>query len=320
MDQSQVNNVSRTGSTFNTPVSKPAVSEEGKEIQSSEPVIPQSGILEKKTVEPNINIEDQPDDTTGGIQQKSYADVLKLNQTIQVDLKFIQSDVISGQRVAKLTKDDVIEEYGIWDKAVNWVSGKAVDITKLSDIPIWIQFPNLQMKYWSLSGLSKLGSLVGKPVKRDKATATKAKWNFARIQVEVQAQQICPDKIQFVDEEDRVITQEFAYEWKPVLCDHCNKLGHESQNGRKKEKDRKNQKGGQQKIWVPKQKQGKNEVVEEEEGTGKAMTTRDNIIPTQENGIDQDGFQMASGKKAARRMITEEKGVDPPYGPNLFLT
>ncbi|RAL49249.1 hypothetical protein DM860_018122 [Cuscuta australis] len=95
MDQSQVNNGSRTGSTFNTPVSKPAVSEEGKEIQSSEPVIPQSGILEKKTVEPNINIEDRPDDTTGGIQQKSYAD-----------------------RVAKLTKDDVIEEYGIWDKAV----------------------------------------------------------------------------------------------------------------------------------------------------------------------------------------------------------
>ncbi|VFQ60257.1 unnamed protein product [Cuscuta campestris] len=117
-----------------------------------------------------------------GRMEQIYEPITKEN--FQSEKKDAAPDVIGGQK----------EE---------WVSGKAIDTTKLIDIPIWIQFPILQMKYWSLSGLSKLGSLIGKPIKRDKATATKAKWNFARIQVEVQVHQSFPDKIQFVDEDER---------------------------------------------------------------------------------------------------------------------
>ncbi|VFQ80819.1 unnamed protein product [Cuscuta campestris] len=73
---------------------------------------------EKKVVAPNGEIEDQIEDSIGGVQQKSYADVLKQTQPFQVDLKFIQSDEIGGQRVAKFTKDDIIEDCGIWDQAV----------------------------------------------------------------------------------------------------------------------------------------------------------------------------------------------------------
>ncbi|RAL43264.1 hypothetical protein DM860_015154 [Cuscuta australis] len=46
-------------------------------------------------------------------------------------------------------------------------------------------FPDLDMKYWSISGLSKIGSLVGRPIRTDKAAASKSRIGFARILVEL---------------------------------------------------------------------------------------------------------------------------------------
>ncbi|KAM3359724.1 hypothetical protein P3S68_019435 [Capsicum galapagoense] len=37
-------------------------------------------------------------------------------------------------------------------------------------VPIWIRFPGLDFKYWSQKGLSKLGSLIGKPLMVDQNT------------------------------------------------------------------------------------------------------------------------------------------------------
>ncbi|VFQ77398.1 unnamed protein product [Cuscuta campestris] len=74
-----------------------------------------------------------------------------------------------------------------------WKPGCKLNLDELTDIPIWLRFPDLDPKYWSLSGLSKLGSIIGKPVKRDKATATKSKLDFARIQIEVGIQKSFPE-------------------------------------------------------------------------------------------------------------------------------
>lgn len=35
---------------------------------------------------------------------------------------------------------------------------------ELLTVPIWVKFPGLDFKYWSPNGLSKIGSLVGKPL------------------------------------------------------------------------------------------------------------------------------------------------------------
>ncbi|VFR01191.1 unnamed protein product [Cuscuta campestris] len=66
-----------------------------------------------------------------------------------------------------------------------WKPGWKVNLEELTDIPIWIRLPDLDPKYWSLSGLCKIGSIIGKPVKRDKAAATMSKMGYARIQLEV---------------------------------------------------------------------------------------------------------------------------------------
>ncbi|VFQ62530.1 unnamed protein product [Cuscuta campestris] len=124
--------------------------------------------------------------------------------------------IVSFKRVED--RDEVIKRkyYYFDNKPVlvqKWYPGVKVNIDQLDDIPIWIQLPDLEMKYWSLTGLSKIGSLVGKPVKRDRATASKRKYAYARIQVEVKVQQEFPLMVQFIDDEDRVKSQSIVGKW-----------------------------------------------------------------------------------------------------------
>ncbi|VFQ71217.1 unnamed protein product [Cuscuta campestris] len=124
--------------------------------------------------------------------------------------------IVSFKRVED--RDEVIKRkyYYFDNKPVlvqKWYPGVKVNIDQRDDIPIWIQLPDLEMKYWSLTGLSKIGSLVGKPVKRDRATASKRKYAYARIQVEVKVQQEFPLMVQFIDDEDRVKSQSIVGKW-----------------------------------------------------------------------------------------------------------
>lgn len=40
----------------------------------------------------------------------------------------------------------------------------------IKSLPLWIQFPNLDVKYWGVTSLSKIGSLLGIPIKTDRYT------------------------------------------------------------------------------------------------------------------------------------------------------
>ncbi|XP_060200322.1 uncharacterized protein LOC132628564 [Lycium barbarum] len=54
----------------------------------------------------------------------------------------------------------------------------------LSVIPIWVKFPGLPVGYWSPEALSKVASVVGKPLYTDEFTANVKKISYARILVE----------------------------------------------------------------------------------------------------------------------------------------
>ncbi|WMV47060.1 hypothetical protein MTR67_040445 [Solanum verrucosum] len=68
---------------------------------------------------------------------------------------------------------------------------------ELHTVPIWIKLPSLDFKYWSLKGLSKIGSLVGKPLMVDRNTKKKIGLNFARLLVEVVLDAQLPETILF---------------------------------------------------------------------------------------------------------------------------
>ncbi|VFQ91043.1 unnamed protein product [Cuscuta campestris] len=108
-----------------------------------------------------------------------------------------------GQYVVRFHSEDKRDEaisrtyYQFDNKPVyvrKWKPGCTIDLNALNDIPIWVQLPDLELKYWSLSGLSKIGSLLGKPIRTDNATATKTKMEYARLQVAVAMNQQFPDR------------------------------------------------------------------------------------------------------------------------------
>ncbi|XP_016503545.2 uncharacterized protein LOC107821624 [Nicotiana tabacum] len=54
-----------------------------------------------------------------------------------------------------------------------WTTDMEFTREELYTMPIWIRLPGLDFKYWSPKGLSKIGSLVGKPLMVDKNTEKK---------------------------------------------------------------------------------------------------------------------------------------------------
>jgi hypothetical protein len=56
------------------------------------------------------------------------------------------------------------------------------DMTK---VPVWVKFPNLLLKCWSVQGLSKIASVLGKPLQSDKLTATIEQLSFSRVLIEL---------------------------------------------------------------------------------------------------------------------------------------
>ncbi|KAK4713180.1 hypothetical protein R3W88_019087 [Solanum pinnatisectum] len=103
---------------------------------------------------------------------------------------------------------------------------------ELHTVPIWIKLP----------GLSKLGSLIGKPLMVDQNTERKIGLNFARLMLEVDTNVALPDIINFRNEKGQLIEQRVIYEWKPTLCTYCKKYGHSEEVCRKKNMPRKENK------------------------------------------------------------------------------
>ncbi|VFQ91334.1 unnamed protein product [Cuscuta campestris] len=160
------------------------------------------------------------------------------------------------------------------------------------------------MKYWSLTGLSKIGSLVGKPIKRDRPTANKTKYAYARIQVEVKVQQEFPMMVSFIDDEERVRNQQIRYEWYPCMCSQCGKLGHVQESCRKK--GNKPHEVRRKLVWKPKQgeveKDPASEIAKEPE------TEMENKKGAPEIALEEE-FKVVTGKKAGKpKMVESSEG------------
>ncbi|CAI9115501.1 OLC1v1016414C1 [Oldenlandia corymbosa var. corymbosa] len=74
---------------------------------------------------------------------------------------------------------------------------------KLEDVelvPVWVQLPKLQVKYWSARTLSRITSVLGKPLEMDEVTTMRNRAAFARVLVEMKISDHMLDAIWFEDE------------------------------------------------------------------------------------------------------------------------
>ena len=87
-----------------------------------------------------------------------------------------------------------------------------INVDSITSLTIWIQLPELDIKYWGMHSLSKLGSVIGIPLKTDKYTKDKSMLKYARLLVEMQLEGPFPDFIEFANERDVIIRQKIVYE------------------------------------------------------------------------------------------------------------
>ncbi|XP_020259073.1 uncharacterized protein LOC109835511 [Asparagus officinalis] len=120
------------------------------------------------------------------------------------------------------------------------------DIEKFQDFsyPMWVQFPRLKLNLWSSTGISKISSLIGKPITTDKLTATRQRLSYARVLIEVKLpfKEPLPDSLKIEGPDGKSYMQQVFYEFKPKWCSTCCMVGHDTEQCRKNKT---------KKMWVP---------------------------------------------------------------------
>lgn len=76
-----------------------------------------------------------------------------------------------------------------------------------------MKLPHLPLQLWGARSLSKIGSASGKPLVTDECTMNKLRVSYAIITIN--------------DNEEKHMKQPVEYEWKPKLCEMCQKAGHQ---------------------------------------------------------------------------------------------
>ena len=123
-----------------------------------------------------------------------------------------------------------------------WSVDMDMEKEEIKSVPIWIQL-SLNFKYWGEKSLFKIVSQLGKPIKRDAATVSRDKLQYARVLVDMPITQKLPDQVSFMNEHSELVQVPITYEWRPTVCDNCKLVGHSTIECRK---------GKTKRIWVQK--------------------------------------------------------------------
>ncbi|XP_077232007.1 uncharacterized protein LOC143865838 [Tasmannia lanceolata] len=95
-----------------------------------------------------------------------------------------------------------------------WDPNSAMEKKKLLDLPIWIKLPGIHLKFWNQHCLSRIASLIGKPLYMDTQTTEASRINFARLCIQVRSNQTLPGTITLKTSKGEII-QSIEYDWKP---------------------------------------------------------------------------------------------------------
>src|SRR5436190_17626985 len=97
-----------------------------------------------------------------------------------------------------------------------------------SIVPVWISLPNLPLFLFNKSGIFSIGSILGKPLTLDAATADLSRPNVARVCVEIDLLKKLTHRVRLDCEDAEGFWQDVIYEKLPSYCKNCKHLGHDS--------------------------------------------------------------------------------------------
>ena len=150
--------------------------------------------------------------------------------------------------------------YFIYGKSLflrKWTSDFEMKEDLLRVLPIWITLPQFPLHLWGERSISKIASMVGKPITTDECTAKKLRISYARVLVEVDITQKPIETVDIMDHKGKLVEQKIEYEWRPMYCQSCLKIGHDCAI-----KKGPGKKLIQEKVWKPTKQ---NEATQNEE-------------------------------------------------------
>jgi len=100
------------------------------------------------------------------------------------------------------------------------------DTSDLIRMPVWVRFPNLPLQCWSPLCLSKLASVIGKPVHSDSPTTSMTRLSYARVLIDIDLLAELPSSIDITLPNGVTKSQAVIYESLPKFCKQCKTLGH----------------------------------------------------------------------------------------------
>ncbi|KAJ6345259.1 hypothetical protein OIU78_008016 [Salix suchowensis] len=227
----------------------------------------------------------------------------------------------NGFMVFRFNTEAAVEEIlarGPWlfgGKAIllqQWQPGFLFDKNKIKTIPVWARLQGLPFPLWNKKGLSLAASMVGKPIACDEATMQCSRLEFARVCIEIDAEEPIVHQFPVVSSlSEEPVTVHVSYEWKPARCATCKVFGHSCKST------------GKQQVALE-----KDLTVEVPQSHGQPMAIIDNVIPEKEATTLELTHTIVHGKAVPRTtsvQLTEiltnptlEVQVDVPMNETLM--
>nr|TKR97767.1 hypothetical protein D5086_0000209670 [Populus alba] len=85
----------------------------------------------------------------------------------------------------------------------------------MHNIPVWVKFPNLPLKCWSLKCLSKIASVLGERIKSDMLTSSMSRLLYVKVLVKVNLLSNLPYSIEVTLPNGSILHQQVVYETLP---------------------------------------------------------------------------------------------------------
>lgn len=179
-----------------------------------------------------------------------------------------------------------------------WTEDIEMNRQTFETIPIWVRFPNLNFCFRTSTALSKIASVIGKPICMDHATAAGTRFAFARVCIEVGIDAEFPAEIR-IKYKEKMLVQKVEYAWKPNPCKTCHTFDHGEKACPKTTFASK-----PKQIWVPKK------------NTSEAVLNATSNEPLQGTSNDMPGkWTVVKDKSPNDKVISAQPNLNRPASP-----
>ncbi|CAL1374381.1 unnamed protein product [Linum trigynum] len=103
---------------------------------------------------------------------------------------------------------------------MRWYKGFNPWTAKVKSTLVWVQLPDLPIEFFNREAAMRIGALIGKPIRVDKATEEGARGNYARVCVEVDLSKPLLAKYKVEGIKYRI-----QYEGLDKICTECGRYG-----------------------------------------------------------------------------------------------